>query len=534
MPDHDSHAPGASSRSGISSALVGVFITAALALPLILTHQLRGRPAMDQLNCHEPTIRVFAHDWPNFDLMWYLSATTPLYHLILAALARFVNDSQAFLQSAGMVFSLGLIGLLAWACARHGPRALALIATLAALASHYTFFPAVWLLPDNLGWLLALGVMLVALRERVDARTYVLGGVLMALLVAARQSHLWAAAPLVVACWLGHRGRAFGDGPSTNPNATARVNRWARAAVAVIACVPAVLIVAWFARKWHGLTPPLFQNQYRVAPGGGSPLASLLSRSNPAAPAYVLAQFGLFGLFYFFSFWPGLLAAWRQNRVLVVGFALMGLVVASIPATTLDETAGRFLGLWKQASHPRVPVIAGHSNVAIVALAVLGVLVLIGLLRRIARRDAVVIVVSLLAFTAAQAATFHLWQRYSAPFVLIVLALLACRGNGCEDAPNARSSMARLGVIAGPLLLALLQGAYTMKLAWRDPPQTRWDDQDLIRDLYPLGGGPDHLRMDPDDPPMPGLMNSPPKEAPAASPEPSPPAAGDASPPERR
>ena len=171
----------------------------------------------------------------------------------------------------------------------------------------------------------------------------------------------------------------------------------------------------------------------------------------------------------------------------------------------------------------------------IVSLAVLGMLVLTGLLRRVARRDAVVFVVALMTFTAAQAATFHLWQRYSAPFVLMVLALLACRAQSCAQAPALNWKIARLGLIAGPLMLALLQGAYTMKLAWRDPPQTRWDDQELIRDLYPLGGGPDHLRMEPSDPPMPGLMNSPPKElVPPASPESSPPAADDASPTGRR
>lgn len=312
-----------------------------------------------------------------------------------------------------------------------------------------------------------------------------------------------------------------------------------RGALAIVACVPAVLIVAWFARKWHGLTPPLFQNEYRAAPEGANALASLVARSNPASPAYILAQFGFFGAFYLGSFWPGLASLWRERRGVLIGLVLLALALALAPATTLDPEGGRGLGLWKQASHRVVPVIAGHSNTLIVGLAALGMLVLVGLLRRVSRREAIIVVVALLGFAAAQAASFHLWQRYSAPFVLAILALLACRASPVEAARSAssRAGLKRvrsLGIVAGPLLLALVQGAYTLKLAWRDAPQARWEDEELLRDLYPRGGGPDHLRMDPSDPAMPGTLRPPGPIPDGASPEPRPPAAGDASPMERR
>ena len=47
------------------AAILAVFL--ALALPPILTGNLRGRGAGDQLNFHEPTIRALAAAWPRFD-----------------------------------------------------------------------------------------------------------------------------------------------------------------------------------------------------------------------------------------------------------------------------------------------------------------------------------------------------------------------------------------------------------------------------------------------------------------------------------
>ncbi len=464
--------------AGRRLAVAAAGAVAAAALPQILSGSLRGRPAMDQLNFHEPTARIFAHDWPNLDLGSYLSATTPLYHVIIAAVCRFVSDQRWALQGAGMVFSLALAGLLGWACARRARPGLALACVGAVFASHYTFFPAVWLLPDNLGWLLVLGVLLVALRQRVDGWTYAGGGLLLVLLVLTRQVHLWAAGPLVVAAWLGGVGRD-----------AAPTRRIGRASMMLLACVPALVAVAAFASLWHGLTPPLFQHEYRAGAG-------VFSRLNAAAPAYLLAQVGLYGAFFVPVLVAPLGRLWRTRRALLLGVGAAALCVAVIPATTREQGAGRWQGLWDWSG--KLPVIAGHTSVLIAGLAVLGGVVLAGCCERVGRRNAVLLLVTLGGFMAAQAAVFQLWQRYHVPLVLMLLALTAC----CEDSGEGEAGRGfwRHAAWLGPAALALALGAMTGKMCLRDPPQPRWSEADLLKALYPEGGGPQALRLEPGQP----------------------------------
>lgn len=465
-------------RRRLALALLAPGVVAAAALPQILSGSLRGRPAMDQLNFHEPTVRIFAHDWPSLDLGSYLSATTPLYHVAVAAVCRFVGDQRWVLQAAGLVFSLVLAGVLAWACARRARPGLAAACVAAAFASHYTFFPAVWLLPDNLGWLLVLGVLLLALRERVDAWTYAGGGVLLVLLVLTRQVHLWAAGPLAAAAWMGGSGQVG-----------APTRRIGRASLMLLACVPAITVVAAFARLWHGLTPPLFQHEYRAG-------AQVLSRVNPAAPAYILAQLGLYGAFFLPALAAPLIRLWQRRRGTLLGVGAIALLLAAIPATTRDPGAGRWQGLWDWSA--KLPVVAGHTSVLIAGLAVLGGVVLAGCCERLGRRNAVILVVALGGFAAAQAAAFQLWQRYHVPLMLMTLALVACRDD--EGSRGEERRLWRWAAVLGPVVLALAMGAMTARMCLKDPPQQRWSEADLLRALYPDGGGPRALRLEPDQP----------------------------------
>ena len=63
-------------------ALPVVFLI--FAVPVILSGNIAGTGAYDQLLFHQVVIRWFTRDWPNFDFSNYPSATTPGYHLILA------------------------------------------------------------------------------------------------------------------------------------------------------------------------------------------------------------------------------------------------------------------------------------------------------------------------------------------------------------------------------------------------------------------------------------------------------------------
>src|SRR5205085_160310 len=93
----------------IPFVLITLFMGA--AVPLTLTSWHKGRAWYDQRYYHEATIRAFARQWPYFDFRDYWSATTPGYHLAMAAVARFITESRTGLQLAGMAFTVGLLAL---------------------------------------------------------------------------------------------------------------------------------------------------------------------------------------------------------------------------------------------------------------------------------------------------------------------------------------------------------------------------------------------------------------------------------------
>lgn len=452
-----------------------------LATPLILSKSVVGRQGFDHLNYHLPAIRIFAHDWPHFDLVGYLSATTPGYHLALAAFARFVSGSEVALRFAGSTFTLALVGVLAWACtARRAGVGLACAAAFA--ASPYAFTPAAFLLPDNAGWLFVLLSLLVALSPRLDWGSMVLGGIVLAALVFVRQSHAWAAAPLLVAAWIHPREAEAPLGDLLRPTPA----RAGRALAMLLATAPAAAIVAWFAWRWHGLLPPLFQTQYRPADGHAG--------VTPGAPAFVLALTGIYGTFFVGTIWEGLAGLWARSRPIVWATLAIALVFAVIPATTYRVDGGRWDTLWKVTG--RGPVLLGHVNVLLGMLAVAGALALAGLFARVDTRTRWILGSALAGFAATQVVSFVVFQRYAEPMVLMTLALLASRAGG-TPAHERR----RLGPdVLGPTLLAAVLAALTGLKLSREAPDHRLPADQLMREVFPNAPASLTPRLEPDEP----------------------------------
>lgn len=348
------HSP--TDRGPLWPCLVPAGVFALAAWGVILSGNLRGRGAHDQVNYHLPAILRFAEQWPRLDYSDYLSATTPGYHTLLAAVARFASDSPRALQFVGSLFTVALLVVLGLACRSAGRAALLLV--LPAAASMYVFYSGVWLLPDNAGWLGVLGVLLLALRGRFDALTVIGGAALLAALVFVRQSHLWAAAALWAGAWLGARDAddAGPFGATRDVRALLRdpARRAARTAVAIVATVPAALIVLQFHRLWGGLTPPTFQERHT----GG----------NPAAPAFILSLFGAFSLFYAGFLAPAVGEVLRRHRTLLALAGVAGLAAALLPETTYSTEAGRYSGLWNLVQKAPV-VMGGRTSTLIVVLA---------------------------------------------------------------------------------------------------------------------------------------------------------------------
>lgn len=444
-------------RAARLAALVLGVAFLAITWPIILSGNLNGRGAFDQINYHELVIREFARNWPRPDLSDYLSATTPGYHLILAGFVRLGIDSATALQLIGSLFGVGLVATLAAWCARRAGMWIALLCCAPLAVSLYVVSSGVWLLPDNIGWWLAVATMLVALRPRFDASVLALGGILLLLLVLARQSHLWAAAVIWAAAWLGDEqpetDRPRGELAYLFADPAPRMGR---TLAALLVSLPAFAAVWWFWQLWgNGLVPPQFQGMY--------------SGTSPSAPVIELSLLGVFGLFFVGYWWGSLVRLWGERRWVLVTGTGAGLALALIPETTFDIDAGRFSGLWNVAN--RLPVLFGRTSPLFMVLGVLGAVVLVAWAAAMPRRARWILLGSLGAFTAAQAASPNIWQRYNEPFILIVCALMGTLAAAHEKSEPSR--FMRVARRAGPLTLAVGFAFLLAVVLYRDPPADR-------------------------------------------------------------
>lgn len=449
------------------SLLAGLIVVALVALSMgavIVTDRLPGgRAAFDQNLYHLMAVREFASQWPNFDLVNYRSATTPGYHLALAAVARFVSDEPGAMRLAGSLFTVGLLVTLAVSIARRtGPMMTAAL-VLPIAASVYVFGPGVFLLPDNAAWWPVLVVILLALDKPATVKTFALAGAALVLLVWARQIHVWAAGVVWFAAWMGASGELWPGLPRkgiSGPIENDRVrDRFTRAGVAVAFTVPAFAVLAYFARSWGGLVPPLFQGgAFDAVRGKNAPDST---GGNLATPAFVLTLVGVFGVFFLASFSSAvrrLLERERGTMIAVATGAAIGLVLALVPRTSWSFEEGRYSGFWTIAQ--KLPVLAGRSLFITGGSAAGGAM--LGLIcSALPRREAWILIVSLLGFTAAQTATFFAWQRYLEPMVLLVLVLAASRASASMQPSERGSGEPRwIGAAraAGPVMLALILG----------------------------------------------------------------------------
>lgn len=415
-------------RPALVAGVLGVLFLASAVLMIVSGVQ-RGRMASDQLLYHEIVVRTFVRDFPSVDLGDYRSATTPGYHLAIAAVAKVAGTQRATLQTLGSLFTLALLVTLGWSLGARAPPIIAIALGLPMLASLYVWPAGVWLLPDNAGWLGVLIVLLIALKPQLRRRDLVLATIVLTILVFVRQIHLWPVAALWTAAWL---GADDADDPRAGPldriEPIAELRalfdqpllRARRLAPSLLVAVPAVVVIALFVRLWGGLTPPSFQ---------GSTVGKVAHTGiNPATPAFVLTLVGLLSL-PFLGFWLDAgLRLMRTSRRWLIAAAVGGAVVAIIPATNWSKGDGRWTGVvWEFVEF--APTLAGRTSPIIVLGAALGCVVLLCWCAALRRRDRWIIMGALVAFIAAQTASLQLWQRYCEPLVLMLVTLMAVRAH---------------------------------------------------------------------------------------------------------
>src|SRR3954468_24491204 len=193
-------APPRPTRDGVVAGLVLGAIFFVLALPVMLGS---SRAEFDEVTFHLPAVLKFAREWPHFDFRSYTSATTPGYHLVLAAVARFVSDDVRLLRVVGSMFTVGMLVTAGVVVGRRTRALPAVMLCLPLLFCPYIFRTGIWVIPQNAGWWGVLAVLAIALRPKTDWVLYVGGALALAALVFVRQLHLWAASTLWLAAWLG-------------------------------------------------------------------------------------------------------------------------------------------------------------------------------------------------------------------------------------------------------------------------------------------------------------------------------------------
>ncbi len=442
-----------------------------------------GRGGYDEINFHFHAIFKFAADWPYLDFSDYLSATTPGFHVLAAFISRHLGYEYVSVFGSivtAMLFAIAAAYFAATLCVRRtddgsyvvSPRDVlpGLLVALPLACSPYVLSSGIWVLPDNLAWLLVLLVLRFSIAG-IFLRTYLYrAAIVLVLLVSVRQIHLWAAAPIVVAAYCSFRSRlepapefSRDDQPSFELLDLPLRNFKSRIPLTLLAALltlPSLLLLYYFINLWGGLTPPTFQGQYPV--DATKPLLLRLFNA-PAAPAFTLALFGVFGVFYSGFWFPAFIKSLKTRGVfpLLISAIVLALLFAIIPATTESIPLGRWSGLWQFTS--KLPIIAGHTSTLILSLALLGAVTLCGFLTSMRASHAVVCLTAIAGFAAAQAASFQLWQRYNEPFILMMLILMTTIIVGQREekpAPLAPllSLIHRLR-FAGPAILAIALGA---------------------------------------------------------------------------
>lgn len=237
-----------------------------------------------------------------------------------------------------------------------------------------------------------------------------------------------------------------------------------RLVLAGLATLPAFAIVAGFVLLWGGLTPPMFQKK--------------LHGGNPAAPAFILSLAACYAVFFLPLLAGTLRSLWRDRRPLVIAVGLAGIALAAIPETTFSISHGRYSGLWNLVRALDALTIAGHTSPVLLILAPIGAVLLLALLAGQSARERLVFGAALAGFIAAQAASRDLWQRYSEPFLLMLIPLMAARFP-MPIGPRPQ----RLAKLLPLALAAALAAVTAVSLARSRPAEVIPPDQDPARSI---------------------------------------------------
>ena len=397
-----------------------------IAMPLILTNYNVGRAYFDENAFHWPTIQAFIQ---SFDFSDYPSATTPGYHILLAACATLFSDDIIFLKLISSLFTAGLIGLFAALLYDRAGQGKTLIMLFPMIFSLYILPDGVWLVPDNLAWLTVGLMFALAVSCSATWRYFFWSGVVLLVAVAVRQSNLWLAAlPVTMALSSIYHGKLTGN----------EKRKYILAAVLV--AIPAIALLFYFYQLWDGLVPPRMQGRHQH-----------LSYS---APAFFLTLFFVYSFFYLPLIWTACKKMLSVQTVIVIGAGFgMGCLLALFPATDYNYDAGRFSGFW---NFVRLAPVMGNTSILLVCTSTIGGALLAGWLLLLKKEIRLVFILTIAGYVLSLVCNAVLYERYFSGFLFILIFSILYRTDKIRWSEISAWSM------AGPLLFTVVNALYLL------------------------------------------------------------------------
>ncbi len=362
-----------------------------VALPLIFTNYNVGRAYFDENAFHWPTIQFFIQA---FDFTDYPSATTPGYHVILAACANIFSDNIIFLKLVSSFFTAGLVGLFAALLYDRAGQGKTLILLFPMIFSLYILPDGVWLVPDNLAWLTVGLMFALAVTCSATWSYFLWSGVVLLVAVAVRQSNLWLAAlPGAMALSSLCYEKLTGN------------EKIKHILAAVLVATPAILLLTYFYQLWDGLVPPRMQGRHQ--------------HFSYSAPAFFLTLFFVYSFFYLPLIWTACKKMLSITTFIIIGAGFAtGCLLALFPATDYNYDAGRFSGFW---NFVRLAPVMGNTSILLLCTSSIGGALLAGWLLLLKREIRLVLLLTIIGYVLSLVCNAVLYERYFSGFLFILI-----------------------------------------------------------------------------------------------------------------
>lgn len=348
----------------------------------------------DEGKFHYPTILQFAKEFPYFNLQDYNSATTPLYHLLMALLQNVFNGDLLLLRWVSVIISYLAVVVLYKILAKRlsVPHNFALLLSLIFLSAPYFFGASFVIQPGNAAVLLLLLTINSYLKFKVgyQARHFIWAMFFMMLCLLCRQTYLYLSMAIGLDLLLHTKNK---------------VQLIKYYVLMLVALLPLVALIV----LWEGLTPPSFSSAHTEA-----------GLINIKALEFGLVILGLYFIFLLPSdFYP-----WLPGKKLL---AIAGLAVASILLLFLVPLQGKDNEL--SGNIPRIATKLPslfHTSFLYFLLVPAGT---VALYLIILKQKLHFFVLLLLCFFISNLPSKIIFQRYFDTAIILVLILANAPGN---------------------------------------------------------------------------------------------------------